>query len=518
MRKRPIVEIEDVQEPFCGVRRKKLVPLADAEPEIAYEWNYRKNAGWGPEHLSRASGVRCWWICSFCEREYKAQINNRTSTVRSACPFCASKRICSDNSLVDLAPEVASEWHPTKNGRRKVTDIMRASSKKVWWLCKSCNHSWQCTPADRTVAESGCPACYEAKMQYAREHPKAYLQKPVILGGREEISRAWYEKPSSQEFVSLMETNVAVAKQWHPTKNGKWSAWDFAKGSDAIAWWKCKKGPDHEWQAPISSRTGRKSNCPFCSGRRVSITNNLKSRFPKIAKDWHPKLNGKVGPEDVTYGSAKKYWWRCQKSNDHVWKASASQRTGANRGCPYCTRHRVSDSNSLQSQFPYIAAQLHPTKNKGMTGKDLAAASSQKVWWICFKGPDHEWQATPANRTGRGSNCPSCAGKKPSVTNSLASLRPELAKQWDKKRNGKLRPSEVTAKSKKEAWWICAQGHSWLQAVDKRARTNGGCWECRTGKQHHSRAKGLPARTKSKKNNGETRRPARPDRITKAKT
>src|SRR6185369_12534553 len=105
MRKIPIIEIEEVQEPFCGCRRRNMVPLSDAEPEIADEWLYEKNAGWGPEDFSRASGVRCWWICAICMRDYKAQICNRTSGQRSACPYCAGKRVCSDNSLADLAPE-----------------------------------------------------------------------------------------------------------------------------------------------------------------------------------------------------------------------------------------------------------------------------------------------------------------------------------------------------------------------------------------------------------------------------
>jgi Probable Zinc-ribbon domain len=234
MRKFQIVEIEEMLEPFCGVRRN-LVSLIDAEPVVASEWLYSKNAGWGPEHVSRASGVRCWWECSSCRREYKARICRRTSGDKSACPYCASKRVCGDNALSELFPEVAAEWHPKKNGKLKPSDVMYASGKRAWWLCRTCKHAWNSDIGDRTISGTGCPACYEARRHYAREHPKPYIDKKIILGGRKKISRAWYEKPSNENFVSIVQTNLKIANQWHPTKNGEWTASDFSKGSQTIA-------------------------------------------------------------------------------------------------------------------------------------------------------------------------------------------------------------------------------------------------------------------------------------------
>ncbi|MBX9720491.1 MAG: zinc-ribbon domain-containing protein [Candidatus Obscuribacterales bacterium] len=340
MRKHQIVEIEDVQEAFCGIRRRNLVPLCDARPDVADEWLYSKNAGWGPEHFSRASGVKCWWQCSDCLREYKAQISNRTS-LNSGCPYCASKKVCSDNALSDVFPKVAVEWHPKKNGKQKPSDVTYASGKRAWWLCRSCKHEWNCVIADRTILEAGCPACYEARLQYAREHPEPRIRNRLVLNNNQEISRTWYEQPRNENFVSIAQSHPSIAKQWHPTKNGKWTAFDFSKGSDTKVWWKCKKGPDHEWQAQICSRTSRKSGCPFCGGKRVSITNSLKTRFPTLAKEWHAKRNGKLKPEYITYGSAKKVWWKCKKGPDHEWQATPANRTGRGTGCLVCARKQL---------------------------------------------------------------------------------------------------------------------------------------------------------------------------------
>ena len=38
-------------------------------------------------------------------------------------------------SLLKNNPELAKEWHPTKNGSLEPTDLTLGSNKKVWWVC-----------------------------------------------------------------------------------------------------------------------------------------------------------------------------------------------------------------------------------------------------------------------------------------------------------------------------------------------------------------------------------------------
>lgn len=484
MPKRPIVEIEDMQEPFCGIRRKKCVPLIDAEPEIAREWLYSENCGWGPEHLSRASGVRCWWECSVCKRAYKARVCSRTSTNKSGCPYCASKRVCEENSFAVLFPQVAKEWHPTKNEKLSSNDVMYASNKRAWWLCSKCNYEWECGIGDRTVLESGCPACYESRTEYARKNPKRNETPQVVLNSSLAPSRDWYKKPSNSSFVSLYDFSKTLARQWHPTKNGSIKPYEIAKGSDAIVWWKCSKGPDHKWQAAVYSRTMRKSGCPFCGNKRLSVTNCLANKSPALAKEFHPTKNGKITPKQVIAGGRNHFWWQCRKNKEHEWETDIYQRLQGSK-CPYCTHRRVSNLNCLSREFPYIAAQLHPTKNNGITGNEVAVRSAKKLWWKCPKGPDHEWEATPANRTAQGSGCPFCAGKKVSITTCLATLAPEIAAQWDKVRNRNLTPLNVTPGSNLSVWWQCDKGHTWRQRVVRRVKAEVPCIACkRTGRDY----------------------------------
>ena len=74
----------------------------------------------------------------------------------------------------------------------------------------------------------------------------------------------------------------------------------------------------------------------LCIGfrRQPPATNSLAARFPKVAKEWHPKKNGDLTPRDVVAGSHRKAWWRC--AFGHEWQATLSSRTGSGTGCMAC--------------------------------------------------------------------------------------------------------------------------------------------------------------------------------------
>ena len=52
------------------------------------------------------------------------------------------------------------------------------------------------------------------------------------------------KKPNTGE--SLAEINPELAKQWHPTNNGKLTPCDLGPGSGKVVWWKCPKGDPYQ--------------------------------------------------------------------------------------------------------------------------------------------------------------------------------------------------------------------------------------------------------------------------------
>ena len=207
---------------------------------------------------------------------------------------------------------------------------------------------------------------------------------------------------NNSDRKSLAETNPELATEWDYDKNGNSTPQNVSRGSHKKVYWKCPHG--HNYLAEIKSRAmGKRTRCPYCSGKKVLTGfNDLSSRSPEIAKQFS-QLNH-IDPSEVLVTSRRKYIWACE--HGHYWSATPESRT-RHPNCPYCLGRYATKENCLTALNPELAAQLHSTKNAGMTGFDLTSKSNKKVWWLC-PVCGHEYQATVANRA-KGRGCPECA-------------------------------------------------------------------------------------------------------------
>ena len=202
---------------------------------------------------------------------------------------------------------------------------------------------------------------------------------------------------------------------------------------------------------------------------------NLQVRFPNLAKEWHPIKNKELVPKDVTPGSHKKVWWVCGEG--HEWESDIHTRSKdkSPHGCPFCSRHRLTFDNSLSAKFPEIAPKWHPIKNGGLTPRDVAAYSKNKIWWVCTKG--HEWSAGISNMV-KHSECPYCNNNKVGRDNNLLVLYPKVAERWHPTKNGNLGPNQVVPGSKKKVWWVCKHGHERLARISSTILREDICPKC----------------------------------------
>ena len=197
---------------------------------------------------------------------------------------------------------------------------------------------------------------------------------------------------------------------------------------------------------------------------------------PKLAKQWHTSKNGDLTTKDVSFGSAKKVWWKCNAADDHVWEARVDNRNHG-KGCPFCSGQKVTLSNCLYTINPSLSKEWDNEKNI-LTPFDVTAHSRKQFWWKCDQAEDHQWKASVDNRS-KGKGCPMCSGNKVVYSNSLSNNFPLLAKEWHKTKNGKLTPNNFTSGSNNSVWWKCnvANDHEWKARIDH--RTNGiGCPMC----------------------------------------
>jgi hypothetical protein len=66
--------------------------------------------------------------------------------------------------------------------------------------------------------------------------------------------------------------------------------------------------------------------------------NDLATRYPDLAKGWHPTRNAPAKPTEVVPGTELKVWWL--GTCGHEWKATVNSRASGGTGCPICAESR----------------------------------------------------------------------------------------------------------------------------------------------------------------------------------
>ena len=142
--------------------------LATKNPMLAKQWHPYKNKKLTPEMVTCGSGKNVWWIYPYDDPEtgkhfdfeWRAQINSRTQGTE--CPFLTGHAVWKGfNDLETCYSEIALEWHPTKNRRKKPDKVYKETTDKYWWKCPECGHEWYASVRSRTVDEIGCRKCRE---------------------------------------------------------------------------------------------------------------------------------------------------------------------------------------------------------------------------------------------------------------------------------------------------------------------------------------------------------------------
>lgn len=269
----------------------RLPTLAAARPDLAAEWEPVLNRDLGPDQITLGSDRRVWWLCTHGHRWF-ARVQARVTG--TGCPECAGRR---RGPLASELPELAAQWHPERNGSLTPVDVTQGSNRRVWWVCDR-GHEWQALVYQRAQG-SRCPRC--------------------------------------TGLPPLAEAPVELIRQWHPERNGDLSPADLTQGSGRLVWWRCEAG--HEWKTVVRDRVRRGDGCPACSTGPVRYRSGrprgtVAEERPDLVPQWHPDRNGDLGPDEVTAGSGRRVWWRCE--GGHEWESTPLNRIITGRNCPVC--------------------------------------------------------------------------------------------------------------------------------------------------------------------------------------
>lgn len=341
------------------------------------------------------------------------------------------------NSLTETHPELAEEFHPTKNNI-SIDEISYGSKIKVWWLGRTCNHEWLMSPLSRSSGQ-GCAVCSGKQVQ-----------------------------PGVNDLVTVY---PELVRYWHFNKNDI----PVPDGSTSISkkvFWILDCGHEKFVSAKILAAHPK---CLICANRViVKGVNDLATTYPDLTSLWHPSLNNGLTPEETLPSSGIKVWWKGECH--HEWFASPKTVIASKTVCPYCgKRELLKGFNDLATVNPEILPYWHSTKNV-IAPDSVLPGSHTKIW---LKGTcGHEWEKEV--RRALPVQCPYCShgGKLLTGFNDFGTLSPELAQQWHPTKNT-VTVQSIRNKSDYKGWWLgeCDQGHSYLMTPAERTRGRG-CPEC----------------------------------------
>ncbi|MBX9671781.1 MAG: zinc-ribbon domain-containing protein, partial [Candidatus Obscuribacterales bacterium] len=352
----------------------RVPSVGEVRPELVKQWDERANCGFSVYEFAPGSQIHAHWKCWMApDHRWQAKIANVVISARKAedegrdrkgaigCPFCHGLLPSSTNTLLKLAPAVAAEWHKTKN-KFGPEDVTVCSTKSVWWTCPE-GHDYRAKISNRTNRQSGCLKCNLGEPIDLREYKKVLREfdrennpgvDPYRLPAGLKVNWiCWSNKQHkwrSGFYRTTKDLRCPECRGIRPSKKNdpacvphvieafETPVMERKSSADRITW-TCDVAEDHEWTTTKQmKRTG--TQCPFCANIRLSVTNSLKTCYPKVASEWHPTKNRRLTPNQVIYCGAKLHYWICKQ------------------GCLASSLFACRDSLNLPLEYPVISAQV----------------------------------------------------------------------------------------------------------------------------------------------------------------
>ncbi len=214
--------------------------------------------------------------------------------------------------------------------------------------------------------------------------------------------------------------------------------------------------------------------CGKCSGKTaVPGVSDFGTTVPEALPFWDEENNPTKNSWDVGPGSTYPASWRCRSGHHWEQPVNSFVRVPSCRGCRSAAVNRVS-----LLAVPQLRSWWDGEKNSAFDPEALDARYDL-VHWICPER--HEFEATIKQMKRRKSPCRICVNREiVAGVNDLATVRPDIAAEFDEALNRPFTASQVAPYSPKVYWWTCGvEGHrSFPTSVQSRTSENTRCGQC----------------------------------------
>lgn len=420
---------------------KKIAHYVVEFQNLMSDWDFVKNIHMKPETTATGSNKKVWWKCAVCGHEWLQSPNIRRL---GGCPACShskgrqkviAQRLAQEGSLAVQFPELMSEWDFKKNDINPDT-ILPQKNVNVWWKCATCGYEWKSILQSRTRKNgTGCPVCGEKKAK------ESQIKNRLNING------------------SLIDTHPKILKEWDYEKNTIDPHNITCQYSKPVHWI-CGYG--HEWEKPVNLRIRLNINCPICA-KQHGTSFSEQTLFYYINKTVTAESRYLInGVEIDIYIPSLKIGIEYDGIFFHSTKKSQAKETKKNAFCQEngirLIRVKEADIDKIDNDIILIV----PKKDYSNLYYVLQTIFSK----IGIDAPlDFNIERDRFDILEQYV----FAEEK----NGLAKKYPDIAAQWDKSKNGRIKPECIRPGSNQKFWWKCQNGHSWIASVYSRVNGNG---------------------------------------------
>lgn len=425
----------------------------------------------------------------------------------------------SDRQYANENRLIMERWDFVKNNAIGLdpSEITDGSHIKAYFICPECKNEWFGEIRYVKRYKGGCGACADEKRRQSWMLDKMEKSVPLFVSNPELESEWDYEWNKSEGLNPLM----------------------LVSGSNKSAHWICPVG--HRYEALIINRARKNTGCKYCAGQAVlEGFNDFASMRPDLLGEWDYDLNESEGitPTEYTCGSKKIVNWICPIG--HRYKRSIKDRNNG-KNCSVCgkgtqtslpeqsiyyyvkmyfpdaeNRYKLDGKKEIDVFIPSLKIGIEYDGVYYHKGEKKKEADERKDKYISSKGIEI-YRIKEVDDILGTSNSENIIYVKESSTYQnlnkaisllLTRLNIEAASvdikrdliniyslylntikensvatntfllgEWDRKKNGDVKPEAVSINSNIKIWWQCRLGHSY-QTSPKTRNKNTGCPYC----------------------------------------
>ncbi len=437
---------------YCA-GKKILVGFNDLKtlyPNLVKEWDSNLNNGKIPENYTKGSHEVIVWKCSVCGHLWPAHINTRVSG--KGCPVCAGREVkIGYNDLKTLCPVLSLEWDYEINGDKSPENYTKGSNEIVGWKCLKCGHRWTDSICHRSLSMRGCPKCNSV-------YGTSFAEQSILFFIRKFYKGIVYNRYLFYDIFGSLEADIYIPKKKIVIEhNGSF----FHKDKSII----------DEIKLERFNCAGLKSFIIVESDKNF-VDNNI--IFYNYRKKHYENLSWAIRKLFDLIGFSCKFIIDVDKYKNDIFLAFKTD---------------IADSFGIK--YPEIAKDWDCENNNGLTPYMFKSKSRFVASWVCHNC-GYKWEDSIASRVGghnrNGVGCQYCRAKNGNNiggcrsvfvgVNDLATVRPDIAKEWNYELNGDKTPLMFSIGSKEKVWWKCNKHpHSYECSISNRVHGKG-CSYC----------------------------------------